>query len=323
MQHDYKAISNDLQPGDSLESVHDTIHNTVGSDGHMSMLAYSSFDPIFWLHHANVDRMFAMWQALNPDSYVTKMENPYATFTYEGGFTADEKTNLTPFHRNDAGRFWTSEDIRDTNVFAYTYPELVDLGDKGKEKLTARVKALYGPDAMPQKRSMEEDGVQLTKRDSARIAGAPNFSGKRQYIANIKVHKFGLDGSFSVYVFLGDDCGNDAKAWMTESSFVGSVGMLSQAGVAAADTQKLNQVANGAVPLTAALEAKVRVGELESMHEEVVAKYLQERLGWRISKVRKNCFTLSCAYANRRALDQRRRTLSRPHTRLPDRGHVG
>jgi tyrosinase len=51
MQHDYDKISNDLQPGDSIESVHDTVHNMLGSNGHMSYLSYASFDPIFWLHH--------------------------------------------------------------------------------------------------------------------------------------------------------------------------------------------------------------------------------------------------------------------------------
>jgi tyrosinase len=51
MQHIYSDISNDLQAGDSLENVHDTIHNTVGGNGHLSWLAYAAFDPIFWLHH--------------------------------------------------------------------------------------------------------------------------------------------------------------------------------------------------------------------------------------------------------------------------------
>lgn len=37
---------------DSIESVHDQIHGLVGSGGHMSIVDYSAFDPIFWLHHA-------------------------------------------------------------------------------------------------------------------------------------------------------------------------------------------------------------------------------------------------------------------------------
>lgn len=35
----------------SLENLHNAIHALVGGGGHMSYIAYSSFDPIFWLHH--------------------------------------------------------------------------------------------------------------------------------------------------------------------------------------------------------------------------------------------------------------------------------
>lgn len=54
----------------SIEDIHNSIHNVTGGPmGHMSELDYSAFDPVFWLHHANVDRLFAIWQALNPTSY--------------------------------------------------------------------------------------------------------------------------------------------------------------------------------------------------------------------------------------------------------------
>lgn len=39
---------------------HNTGHNFIG--GHMSG-GYSPNDPVFWLHHANVDRLWANWQA--------------------------------------------------------------------------------------------------------------------------------------------------------------------------------------------------------------------------------------------------------------------
>jgi hypothetical protein len=32
----------------------------------MGSVATAAFDPIFWLHHANVDRQWAIWQKLNP-----------------------------------------------------------------------------------------------------------------------------------------------------------------------------------------------------------------------------------------------------------------
>lgn len=36
----------------SIENMHNAIHSLVGNGGHMSIIPYSAFDPIFWLHHA-------------------------------------------------------------------------------------------------------------------------------------------------------------------------------------------------------------------------------------------------------------------------------
>lgn len=45
---------------DELDSLHGGIHMWVG--GHMAEIAYSSYDPIFWLHHTMIDRLWRMWQ---------------------------------------------------------------------------------------------------------------------------------------------------------------------------------------------------------------------------------------------------------------------
>lgn len=66
---------------DSLESIHDVIHAIVGQSGHMTYLDYSAFDPVFWLHHAMIDRLFALFQVLHPDSYVEPMNAVQQTFT--------------------------------------------------------------------------------------------------------------------------------------------------------------------------------------------------------------------------------------------------
>jgi len=46
-----------------LERLHGAPHNVVG--GNMTS-ASSPKDPIFWLHHANVDRLWSKWQTDNP-----------------------------------------------------------------------------------------------------------------------------------------------------------------------------------------------------------------------------------------------------------------
>ena len=44
----------------ALTETHNAAHNFVG--GHMAG-AFSPNDPVFWMHHANVDRIWARWQA--------------------------------------------------------------------------------------------------------------------------------------------------------------------------------------------------------------------------------------------------------------------
>jgi tyrosinase len=48
---------------EELESSHDDVHGWVGGPtGTMRFIGRSPNDPLFWLHHANVDRIWAIWQ---------------------------------------------------------------------------------------------------------------------------------------------------------------------------------------------------------------------------------------------------------------------
>jgi len=47
-----------------LENIHNGVHVWVG--GSMSWIATAPADPIFWMHHANIDRLWAVWQVAHP-----------------------------------------------------------------------------------------------------------------------------------------------------------------------------------------------------------------------------------------------------------------
>ena len=51
---------------DGLEGPHGNIHGWVGGD--MGRVAYAAYDPIFWAHHAMVDRLWWLWQLRHPGS---------------------------------------------------------------------------------------------------------------------------------------------------------------------------------------------------------------------------------------------------------------
>ena len=45
----------------ALEAIHDSVHVWVG--GSMGSIPTAPADPIFWMHHANIDRLWSVWQA--------------------------------------------------------------------------------------------------------------------------------------------------------------------------------------------------------------------------------------------------------------------
>lgn len=47
-----------------LENVHNDVHGWVG--GSMSIIPVAAFDPVFWAHHAMIDRLWYLWQQRHP-----------------------------------------------------------------------------------------------------------------------------------------------------------------------------------------------------------------------------------------------------------------
>jgi tyrosinase len=48
---------------DNIEDIHDRVHGWVSGD--MGVIATAAYDPIFWAHHAMIDRLWWIWQARN------------------------------------------------------------------------------------------------------------------------------------------------------------------------------------------------------------------------------------------------------------------
>ncbi|KAL9136330.1 MAG: hypothetical protein Q9175_002475, partial [Cornicularia normoerica] len=166
----------------SLENMHNAIHGLVGNGGHMGYIPYAGFDPIFWLHHANVDRLFAIWQAINPNSYTTAEVDAEGTFTTAPGQTEDVNTSLTPFHSDSVGTLYASATARSTPPFGYTYPEVADWGVNATQlssNTRAALNTLYNPSGTISTRSL------INKRDnhSAPYTNATHY----EYYVNLRV----------------------------------------------------------------------------------------------------------------------------------------
>ena len=144
----WATMSNSARSGDlgmnSLEGFHDNLHVQVSwgmpgrvnqsPRGHMSNPDFAAFDPTFWLHHCNVDRLCAIWQGL-------KSEAPEAVRWWAGGsrprndpndrqpasfWSRGPETDLVPFVRAQSGGrdvYLKSNDLRDHRTLGHDYPE--------------------------------------------------------------------------------------------------------------------------------------------------------------------------------------------------------
>lgn len=101
------------------------------------------------------------------------------------------------------------------------------------------------------------------------------------YITNIVTQRFGLNGTYSILVFLGDPASPDDPAtWPTDTALVGTHGVFAVPLPAGSPLPLLS--VTGAVPLTTKLLAKVAAGELPSMQAGDVHPYLGKNLSWRV-----------------------------------------
>ncbi|KAL4943076.1 hypothetical protein BDV06DRAFT_221592 [Aspergillus oleicola] len=173
----------------SLEMIHNNLHqwsggggrdkNNIPADGHMANVPVASFDPIFWMHHRNVDRLFAIWQYLNPHSWLTPDDDPKPT------------DRLQPFHRDEQGTVYTSDDTRPWKRFGYTYPELVD--GITKDDLRKVIAQKYGKSVSKLKEARSVDSG-VTEHEF------------QDYIINVQYDRYALDGHpYTINFFLKID----------------------------------------------------------------------------------------------------------------------
>ncbi|KAJ2892941.1 uncharacterized protein MKZ38_009199 [Zalerion maritima] len=291
---------------DSVESLHDVIHTAAGMHGHMAFIWYSAFDPIFFLHHANVDRIFALWQVIYPDSWVESFPARYSTWTGRAGDLQNATTALAPFYRYD-GLPTTSDDLRNTTSLGYMYPEIEALGPESsvtwasrRAKLTRELNRLYGSSSPSQLApAMSRQGLKRGVAKSrhfkstrqTRLAGLswnaetskPPPMGSvlvnskyREWIVNVHVNKHALQSSFVIPFFLDDGPG-DSSAWAKASNLIGTTSVFS-----GKDHVLMQDHVSSTVTLTSALVKLVADDQIQSLEPTEVVPLLQGRLKYKV-----------------------------------------
>ncbi|KAF1986411.1 Di-copper centre-containing protein [Aulographum hederae CBS 113979] len=261
----------------SIENPHNTIHSVIGGSGHLSSVPVAGFDPLFWLHHCNVDRQFALWQAINPTAEFTTVTELTGSWTFPANTVVDKDFPLSPFHTGSAGEDHTSANSWDWRVLGYTYPELTE-GFTIESVKTAINKLYAPPTTVPEARRRNVAAIE------ARATANATSNTYNEYSINLKAPLNAVGGTFGVFVFDGSVPSTPAttvsRALIKSSTFMGFHSFLSNA-LTSSDSSAL---VTGTIPITQHLLRDVAEGELASMEPADVEAYLRGKLQWTVVK---------------------------------------
>lgn len=275
--------------GFSIESIHNGPHSWIGgrNGGHMYSVFHSSFDPIFWLHHANIDRLFAIWQAINPTVGFQEYYNQGGTYGIPPGPERAD-TGLQPW-RGLNGRWWTSSSVLDTSTFGYGYPETPKWNYKNRPTeyrrfVISRVNALYG--ASVQRSVAKRDVLDSTNATLVGIENSINSKGQYyEWKVDIAADKSALNGTYQVYFFIGKPDRNP-ETWRTASNLVGSYVVWTMDNIVAPwlNASQVDPMVSGGVALNDALIKELGQEGLDSLNIQDAEPFLRKNLRWRITK---------------------------------------
>ncbi|KAF4951188.1 hypothetical protein FGADI_7679 [Fusarium gaditjirri] len=258
-KHDKKKMEN--APGDTaksylnLEQIHNSVHDFTGggSDragiGHMGSVPVAAFDPVFWLHHCNIDRLLHLWQCSNPGNW----------FHQKPGQEVKDspQKDLVPFHASsEPDDFFNSNKVRHIDALNYTYDYMDQItdefGDMIPEKSHIYINKLYGPPEQAFKRVEKSADP----------------------VINIVYNRYCLSGkSYTLLFFLGEV--DHKEPYSQQKNLVGSIFTFSTALPGNTITCKnCYEQKRAQVLLT-------RVVPIEHREESAAAmSYFQENLKW-------------------------------------------
>ena len=193
--------SADAAPGALEQTPHNLVHGGVGGpDGLMSAFDTAPLDPVFWLHHANIDRLWEVW--FNQGG----RKNPSRSAWRDEPFD---------FHQADGTAVrMTSTEVVDPGSLGYEYeelavPELVAGGGGGvpPEPPPDRPPELVGATEGPLTLTGQSEQVAIPLSEPTGPAALTESTERPRVYVNVE----GIQGernpgvSYAVYVNLPDD----------------------------------------------------------------------------------------------------------------------
>ncbi|SPQ26986.1 89e97d41-eaa9-4e25-a73e-00cbc5ef496e [Thermothielavioides terrestris] len=108
----------------SFEYPHNRVHMWAVCNRTFSDVNWTAFDPVFMLHHCNLDQLVAMWQVVNSrEAIFTVTANSTGRYVTLKITTESADSPLKPFYDQNIN-FHTSSSVANITTFGYTYPEM-------------------------------------------------------------------------------------------------------------------------------------------------------------------------------------------------------
>lgn len=117
-----------------LEIPHNNLHDYIGGEGgNMSDVPISAYDPLFWMHHCNMDRHFYNWMYIVTDKFSRQLSHfriPQETLngTLAPFFPNDNYENNCKEHvygwMNDKNKYLKIGEMLEFDKYPYTYEEI-------------------------------------------------------------------------------------------------------------------------------------------------------------------------------------------------------
>lgn len=280
-----------------LEGLHGRIHNQLGGTlrlqngsglaiGHMTMTQFSAYDPSFWLHHANVDRVTAIWQVLYDDVYLEPTFNEDGTYYQSPNTTDTLETPLAPFHSGVGDRMWNAATARRISTFGYTYPELLETGaneSSFKAIVREKINRLYNPNAVSPSNSSKHIITSRNTNIAQVMSNVHANTALRLGVNNLEIQwylRVRADderlNKLAIFFFVGEEPLHSVD-WPTARNLVGSYVPLFDSGSASNHASTYIDV-----PCTHTIAAAVDRGILRNILSDAAVPFIESHVRARV-----------------------------------------
>ncbi|KAF8464457.1 common central domain of tyrosinase-domain-containing protein [Kalaharituber pfeilii] len=295
----------------SVEHYHNSIHNYSGTDfsvdpkikkpveGQMSHNSVAGFDPLFWLHHCQVDRIYALWQAVHYQEPFGDQLSERSRLPPVASMEAMDEatTSLRPFYMErslSAGEskyeVWTNSmvqnpDSRGPNIwdYGYTYPEIPRRITSHRELQSHVIREVY-----LQYHPLNQGAFHFRDDDPIlkKLAHGLDDPYRREWIVILRVKRYLVKRNFSIFFFLGKPS-EKSHEWITSPHLVGTFSTFKSEPDVCANCKKQEEedvTMKGAVDITNALYHALARDSIDAKlyERDKIEEYLAEKLEWRM-----------------------------------------